>query len=759
MPTWSHFDPGPPSKGVRDPLEALLLLLLAAFGLGCTTQQIVCSPADYSGCLVDEIEVVGNKQVDDDEILSKIATSETGSLLEGVPIAGVVDALTIQYERFDRFVLERDLARVERFYRARGFYDAVVRAGRVRRIDKHAAKEDVQNARLLVEIVVEEGEPVRVAQTTLAWKDWDASRVGEADAGAAAEDAKTALEIGKPFREDLYEATRRKIQDALTDLGFAYARVEANAAVDVVAHQASATYTIFLGPRCDFGAIELIGLGPVPEWQVRPALGLRSGDRYSTMKLRDAEAILADLGVFGSITIEPVLSTGETRATVVPIRIRVQPAALGSVRLGGGIELGDQVAVRGLASWQHKNATRALDRFAIEARPRLVLFPWRISTFFASEPFPVPEVAVRVQYTLPFPFDPKTNLFVQSQASIGLVTNTDYPPELTDETEVRGEYLLEHRQGAERRFFGSRLRLSLSHNLTYSSPFSYQIDKPLSDEVDSLLLSMLQLTTTLDLRRGEGGRWDASRPVSGVLASLTADLTGVFLGGDVDDVKLRPEFRFFAPLAKRVVLAGKLGMAFLFTQNYGFVLDEPISEADVVGTGSDAAALRRRVNRDIQILERRGLFAGGPNSNRGYNFNQIAPHRSVNYLGEPLGISPDAIGGRTLWEGSVEVRFPVVDPLGGVVFVDAADVTRGIGEIRFDRPHLSSGVGIRYDTPIGPLRVDLGFKIPYVQVAGEEDPVDCPSGGLAAEAAPCDFIQDEVPRDPFALSIAIGNAF
>jgi outer membrane protein insertion porin family/translocation and assembly module TamA len=744
---------------VKASLATVAALLWAWLAVGCAKQQVVCSLADYSGCMVDEIQVLGNEQIDDDEILPRIATSETGSVLEGVPIAGVIDALTLQYERFDRFVLERDLARVERFYRARGFYDAVVRAGRVRRIDAHEQKNEVKNVRLLVEILVEEGEPVRLARTNLVWNDWDASRVSEADAGAAAESAKASLELGEPFREDRHEATRRKIQDALSDLGFAYAKVESGADVDVVAHAASATYTITLGPRCTFGAIELIGLGPIPEWQVRPALGMRAGERYSTAKLRDDETTLADLGVFGSIGLEPVLSTAEPRATAVPIRIRVQPAALGSVRLGGGVELGDQVAVRGLASWQHKNATRALDRFAIEARPRLVLFPWRISTFFASEPFPVPEVAVRAQYTLPFPFDPKTNLFVQSQASIGLVTNTDFPPELTDETEVRGEYLLEHRQGAERRFFGSRLRLSLSHNLTFSSPFSYQFDKPLSDEVDSLLLSMLQLTTVLDLRKGEDGRWDASRPVSGVVAAVTAELTGVFLGGDVDDVKLRPELRFFAPLAKRVVLAGKLGMGFLFSQSYGFVLDERISEADVVGTGSDATALRRRVNRDVQILEKRGLFAGGPSSNRGYNFNQIAPHRSVNNSGEPLGISPDAIGGRTLWEGSIELRFPVVDPLGGVVFVDAADVTRGIGDIRFDHPHLASGVGIRYDTPIGPLRVDLGFKIPYLQVVGEEDPVDCASGGLAQGADPCALVQDEVPRDPLALSIAIGNAF
>lgn len=737
----------------------LWLLLSCVIGTGCTTQQIICSPSDFTGCVVDEIVISGNEELSDDEILTKIATSETGTLLEGIPIFGAVDALTIQYERLDRFVLERDLMRVERLYRSRGYYDVVVRAGRVRRIDGHQVNgSDVATARLLVEILVEEGPPVLIAGTRVQWKDWDATRVADADAGAAAENAKSELALGATFREDSYEATRRKIQSALTDLGFAYAQVEANADVDIATHKATITFRVELGPRCTFGTIELLGLGPLPEWQIRPALGIRAGEGYSTEKLRSAESALAELGVLGSIAIEPLLTKQGPRATTIPVRVRVQPAALGAVRLGGGLEIGDQVAVRGVASWQHKNATRALDRFALEARPRLVIFPWRLSTLFSDTPFPVPEIALRVQYSLPFPFDPKTSLFVQSQASIGLVTNTDPPRRLTKATEIKGEYLLEHRQGAERRFFDSRFITSLSHNLSFSSPFSYQFDKPLADDSGSLLLSMLQLDLLLDLRRDENEKWNAQRPVSGVFGNVSLQIAGIFLGGDADDVKVRPELRFLAPLARGVVLAGRVSMGFLFTQNYGFLLDETLSEDDVVSTG-DNRSFREQVNREVQILEKRGLFAGGPNSNRGYGFNQIAPHRTMSNGGKALGASPDAVGGRTAWEGSVEVRFPIVSPLGGVAFVDAADVTRGIGDIRFDHPHLSAGLGIRYETAVGPLRVDLGYKIPYLQEAGVEDPTECPSGGLAQGAPACDLIQDEVATEPFALSIAIGNAF
>lgn len=747
-----------------------LTLLIAALQIlcGCATQRITCSPSDLSGCVIDEMDVKGNDALGDDEILSRIATTETGTFLEGIPLLGAVDALTVQYERFDRFVLERDLARVERLYRAKGYYEAVVRAGRVRRIDKHKDPADVKTARLLVEIVVEEGPAVKVRGAKLAWTDWDATHVAEADAGAAAEDAKATLKAGEPFREEDYEKARLGIQHALTDLGFAYAQVEPSAEVNVLDHSADVTYTITLGPRCTFGKVEIVGLAGLPEWQVRPALGFEQGERYSTSKLEAAEIALSDFGVFGSIAIEPLLATtteaGKPAAPreVVPIRVRVQPAALGAVRLGGGLEIGDQVAARAVAGWQHKNASGALDRFNIEARPRLVFYPWRLTTLFGEIPALIPEISLRLQYTLPFPFDPKSSLFVQSQASIGLPANDTPPRTLAEDpgADIVGEYLLEHRQGIERRFFSSRFSLSLSHNLSFSSPFIY----PRSDGGglgdtsllgDSLLLSFFDLLAQLDLRKNAEGKYDAKRPASGILAAVDTQLGGFFLGGDANDVKLIPELRVYAPIAKRVVLAARLSFGLLFTDNYGVVLDEDLAQNEAPSDCAADQALQC-VARDLAPLLKRGLFSGGPSSNRGYGFNEISPHITRDESGTALNAtSLDAIGGRTRWEGSIELRFPVVGSLGGVGFIDASDVTRGFGELRFDHPHVSTGLGVRYDTAVGPLRIDFGYQIPYLQVAGEAEPQTC-----GADTTPCTkLVVDEADGDPFALSIAIGNAF
>lgn len=781
------------SMGLRC-LALLALVFVASLVVGCAgREKITCSPSDLTGCVVDEVEITGNKALGDDEIEQRIATAETGGAFEHVPLLGAIDALTVEYERFDRFVLERDLQRVARLYRAKGYYKAVVRAGRVRRIDEKKS-DDPSAVRTHVEIVVEEGMPTRVRRVSLVWRDWDPA-TGDSKAGAAATNAKNTLAEGAIFTEDAYEEVRGRIQRELTDLGYAYALVDAKATIDLQTDEtkddsADITYTVELGPKCTFGAVTLEGLDTIPDWQIRPALGFEEDDPYSTDRLEEAEVALNDFGVFASIEITPQLSKEGPRATKIPIKIVARPGALRAVRLGGGIELGGAIATHGIAGWQHKNLFGALDRFNIEARPRLVLYPLKLLTLFnfnqdetpAVEGQPPPpekggvrpvyEVVGRLSYQLPIPYDPRTTFFVQGSGSVGLERNHDIPDSYTVDTNIPGEYVAEQRVGIERRFFLSRLLVGVAHNLSYSQPFSYNLDEPPKGR-EALLLSYLQHYAEVDLRRGPDGKYNRLNPTSGVLAGFDVQMAGFFVGGDASDVKVRPEIRFFAPLARRVTIAGRFAMGFLYVHDYrrdtpegdnvgGIpILDRETTTADVEKTEDSEGDpdLREALTRDAQILSKRGLYSGGPTSNRGYTFNEIAPHRVIGDEGERLA-DPDAIGGRTLWEASVELRFPVVGDLGGVVFVDSSDVTRDLGQLRLDHPHVSSGLGIRYETPVGPLRLDLGFRIPYLQVLGEETVESCIKRGAECPT----LIIDEGDASvflglPAALSIAIGHAY
>src|SRR5690606_1477961 len=69
---------------------------------------------------------------------------------------------------------------------------------------------------------------------------------------------------------------------------------------------------------------------------------------------------------------------------------------------------------------------------------------------------------------------------------------------------------------------------------------------------------------------------------------------------------------------------------------------------------------------------------------------------------------------------SLEVRLPITPNLGTVLFADMGDVSRQ-PEFRLDHPQTSLGLGLRYFTPVGAIRFDVGYRVPSLQVVGEQD--------------------------------------
>jgi outer membrane protein insertion porin family len=60
-------------------------------------------------------------------------------------------------------------------------------------------------------------------------------------------------------------------------------------------------------------------------------------------------------------------------------------------------------------------------------------------------------------------------------------------------------------------------------------------------------------------------------------------------------------------------------------------------------------------------------------------------------------------------EGSLELRRPVWKQLDGALFLDFGQVSRHSFDLPFDNLRFSSGFGLAYSTPVGPVRLDLGF--------------------------------------------------
>jgi translocation and assembly module TamA len=106
------------------------------------------------------------------------------------------------------------------------------------------------------------------------------------------------------------------------------------------------------------------------------------------------------------------------------------------------------------------------------------------------------------------------------------------------------------------------------------------------------------------------------------------------------------------------------------------------------------------VSRDEVPADER-FYAGGGGSIRGIGFQ----------LAGPLDEDDEPIGGRSLIEGSIELRTKFTDSLGAVLFLDAGTVEDSVFPTGGEDILFGAGPGLRYYTPIGPVRVDLGFPL------------------------------------------------
>jgi outer membrane protein insertion porin family/translocation and assembly module TamA len=718
-----------------------------------------CASIPEGRSAVDSVHVANAVATSEEELKDKLATAESPKFM------GLFRGLVYDYEIFDAAVLQRDLARVERFYRGRGFLEAHARAGRVIQVSPGHVR---------VEIVVDEGPPTLDRDVRVEGLEGLPPSIADT-ARAAVLDV---LRPGARFDEDAYAKAKTALARALTDRGYAYARVDADAQADLAAHAIDYSFTVRPGPQVVFGPITFVGerddatraparggtagvtegvtQGPLEEAALRRAMALHPGHQYSTAEIDAATQALLDLEVLASVQIVPTLA--DPSAPAVPLTVRVQPAKLHAIRVGGGLEFDDiKTDIHALIGWEDHDFFGDLRSFTVELRPGLVLYPTRADHIVP----PTDGLAwerLRLQLRQPGFLEPRTTLFVSPEMNVFPMLVTIDP----DPTQpVLGYVEPKVAIGAERRF-GKHVLVTLEENLQGELPFHYT-PTPLVTLVPPVILSVPELTVSLDFRD------DVVHPHSGFY--LKNDLQ-VAAGGSARDLRVQPEARGYVPIARGVTLAARTTVGFLFASNYGDYVQRYLGQELNPNPNSNAGELERYVDRDIEITLFRGFFSGGPGSNRGFPLRGIAPHGIIPFLSpatlpsqQNQGIScipgqptfnasqcSTPIGGFSLWEASVELRFSVSGPLGVAVFCDSGDVAPTQGTLRLDHLHMSCGAGARYDTPVGPIRLDVGYRIDPLQVLGYPSP--------GANPDPKEGTQPDLfPGVPLALAFGIGETY
>lgn len=175
----------------------------------------------------------------------------------------------------------------------------------------------------------------------------------------------------------------------------------------------------------------------------------------------------------------------------------------------------------------------------------------------------------------------------------------------------------------------------------------------------------------------------------GEFETLTAGITPIKLGSSANFARFFGQYAFYKPYHS-VVFANSLRLGLAKQLDGSFV---PTSQL---------------------------FFSGGGTSLRGFPIDEAGPQRLVPFCGGVLQGQSNCVdinvpvGGNQLFILNSEARFPlkIMKALGGVVFYDGGNVFNAINLNNFVNNYTSTvGVGLRYSTPIGPVRFDIGKNL------------------------------------------------
>ncbi len=682
-----------------------------------SSSRLVCAAAlalASAGCgaslpegktALDGVDLLGTRELDAPDVETALASGAT-------PSAQGLRPYWLDAEEYDPARVEQDVARVEAYYRARGFHEARVRAARVVRTGAR---------RVRVQLVVDEGPRVSVHASQLIGLDDLPAKVR-----ARVLDVRH-LAVGEPFDEDVHQAFAPAAERVLAEEGYAHAKVWLRSEVDLAHHAASLRLEIVAGPPCTFGELSIDGLRELSVDAVRALVGIRPGEAYSTRRIESARAALSALGTFDSIALEPRLD--DPTATVIALQLTLREAKLRGLAVEP--ELGFEPARNQLsarARWEDRDFLGGLRRLRLEAAPSLVLVPGLFSSTDVRA-----GLSAEASLWQPRLLESRTYGFASVSGAI-----------LPDPLAAFRTSALGGAVGLERRL-GPYASTALAYRRSVSRPVAYGDGalppNALPDGRTTNQLGALELSGSIDTRD------DRRRPHRGFFGTLSlqyAAASRVFLAGDYGDLRVQPEVRLFGPLGRRVVVALRFMVGFVLPRNY-----DARFPARRVPDASDPSSYDLSAAADVPYA--RAFFSGGANGNRGYATREIGLRDCATLAsgGREVGAGCSiVVGGASVWEGSVELRFDLGGALTTLLFVDASDVSREVFDLRLAYPHLSVGPGLRYDTPVGPLRFDFGIRVPGAQrVGGDLDPREAPREMRLGI------------RGPFAVHLSLGDAF
>jgi translocation and assembly module TamA len=632
----------------------------ALVGIMCCTVAACASHQKKDDApVVDDLALEGNHRLSSRQIEKKILTADTGWWPFATP------------HRFDAFAWQADLRRIERLYVARGFYQAEVVKDVVQPLPKNHVR---------LQVFISEGQPTRVAALDVQGLE----ELPPDDRAAALEGLPLAPRA--VFEEDRWAAAKAQIGKHLRARGYARADVEGRALVDVSTHEAALTIVARPGQRYVFGDVEVktgrdAHIPAAFVWE-QARLAIPEGRRTSDEALDEAQRRVFAMGVFATARV----TAGEPDDLTlrVPVLVDAHEAPLRTLRLGVGARA-DQVRneARLTGEWVHRDFLGGMRKLTLHAEAGWAFIPsaYAVLTNDATAgPRDGPIAQLRAELEQP-------RLFGR--------------PSLRGRASIEGDRTLEQAydalgaQALAGVIWQARARLAIFPS--YHVEADYLNGPPIASAAAAPLtlgcattsdhcfvrLAYLDETVTWDRRN------DVLEPRHGTYVALSLQEGGGPLGGQFDYLRVLPEARAYASFGggDALTLSARLRVGGLWTRS---------------GNPDDSAVVTR-------------FYGGGGVSMRGFGERRLSPLLLAPAPGAAQGVMLTLpIGGDGIVDGSFEARYSLTASLRLAAFVDFGQVTHG-PPAPGDVPHLlwAVGIGVRYLTPIGPIRVDVARRLPF----------------------------------------------
>jgi outer membrane protein insertion porin family len=605
--------------------------------------------------------------------------------------------------RFSNEFLRRDKESISSLYQANGFRDVAVTS-------ETATNYKGKKGDLAVSIRIDEGKQWLVSKLNVGgYAKLDLHRIISTLNSSA----------DQPFSEFNIAADREQILNYYSQNGFPEAQFNWTSTPGGKPNLVNVTYSITEGNQEFVRRVVYQGLRTAKVKLIDKQITLNPGDPLSTVAMGETQRRLYDLGIFAKVDMAVQNADGDDGHKYVLYDMEEASrwnvtGGLGAeiARIGGGSAANDLSNPGGATGFSPR----------VEADVTRLDFLGLGQTLALRSVYSSYDKRAQLSYLLPRFLDKR---------KYDLTITTLYD----DAYDVRTF-------AAKREEANAQLTDRISKATTAFFRLTYRNVAVSNLKINPLLVPLLSSPTRTGLiavNLINDRRDDPTDAHRGMYNSIDLGLASHYLGGRDNFTRILGRNATFTRLTPKLLLARQTSFGIMPT--YG--------KAPVVSPDDEDP---------IPLAER--FFGGGPDTLRSFPQNQAGP-RDLE-TGFPLG-------GSALLYNNTELRFPLIgDNIGGVLFEDFGNVFDKPGDINFSftQPHPSNptdfnymvhdaGFGIRYKTPIGPIRLDLAYGInppKYYGFAGSfVDLVNCTASNTC--------VRELLQISHFQFFFSIGQTF